>query len=445
KGNFLNLFSRFKQKYFESLEIKKITHNLSWLILDRIFRLLVGVFLGAWFARSLGPANFGVWNYAIAYSSLFGAIAALGLDSIVIRELLRHPLEKNKILGSAFVLKLVAGLLTFLSVFLIVLIFKKDEPLVSKLIIISSLVFIFQAFSVIDFYFQSQVLSKKVVWSQNLSFILMSVLKIYFLITKKGLVLFGIATAAEALLTSGFLIYAYYSNSFSIRDWRFSWELSKNLLKDSWLLTFSSLAVMVYMKIDQIMISNISGATEAGIYSAAVKISELWYFVPVALVSSVYPSIIESKKVSESLYYSRLQKLYNLMAIIGFAVAIVVTLFKSIIINLLYGPSYHASSDILAVHIWAGVSVCLGVASSSWLLVENLQKYSFINTVLGAVFNVLLNLILIPKMGAMGAALATTISYFISVFAVLLFKETRKTGGMLLSALTLNRLKISFR
>jgi len=188
---------------------------------------------------------------------------------------------------------------------------------------------------------------------------------------------------------------------------------------------------MIYMKIDQIMLGQMIGDEAVGLYSAATRISEVWYFIPMAIVASVFPAILESKKRSEDEYYERLQKLYDLMAMISVGVALAMTFLSMLIVTSLFGEAYSEAGPVLAIHVWAAVFVFLGVASSQWFLAENLQILSFQRTALGAVVNVILNLWLIPLYGVVGAALATV---FAQATASLFFdgiqKKTRRMFWM---------------
>jgi O-antigen/teichoic acid export membrane protein len=180
------------------------------------------------------------------------------------------------------------------------------------------------------------------------------------------------------------------------------------------------------MRIDQIMIKEMLGKREVGLYSAAVRLSEAWYFIPIIITSSLFPSVVNAKKVSESLYYSRIQHLYSFMFLLSFSIALLMTFLSDWMMVLLYGEAYREAGQVLMINIWAGVFVFLGVASSKWFLSEGLQNLLTVNTVIGAIVNVILNFILIPKYGICGAAIATVISQSIaSYFMNFLFSETR--------------------
>ena len=180
------------------------------------------------------------------------------------------------------------------------------------------------------------------------------------------------------------------------------------------------------------------GDAEVGVYAAAVRISEVWYFIPTAIVSSVAPTLITARKTDTALYRRRMQQLLGMMALLGYGVAIAVTLFSRPMIGLFYGVEYADAGPTLAVHIWAGLFVCLGVAQSAWLLNEGHTRVGLVNTIVGALVNVGLNFLLIPQFGAIGAAIATLVSYSVAVFALCFFyAPTRPIGLMIFRALAL--------
>ena len=382
---------------------KKYFYNTSWLMLG---------FIGIWVARYLGPKEFGVLNYATSFVALFSVIRKLGLDGIVVRELVKAPEKANEILGSAFGLKLLGffALLIILSSAL----YLSDESLYTKSIIfVIALSTMMQSFNVLDFYFQSQVKSKFVAFANLFSLVISSISQMVLVFCRAKLIFFaGVILLYSFTLALG-LIYFYQSKkNGSIKLWQFKFNIMKSLLRDSWPLILSGLVISIYMSIDQVMINHMLGVEEVGQFAAAVRISTVWYFVPVIISSSLFPAIINAKKVSEELYYIRLQRLYDLMVWMGIAIALPMTFLSDWVVNLLYGEQYSQAGGVLMIHIWAGVFVALGVASSRWLLTENLQMLSFWRTFNGVVINIMLNFILIPKYGIQGAAIATSLSYF---------------------------------
>jgi PST family polysaccharide transporter len=406
-------------------DLQAIVGNMGWLFVDKFLRMGLGLFVGAWVARYLGPEQFGLLNYSIAFTALFGPFATLGLDGIVVRQLVKYPDRQNELMGSAFALKLLGSAITLLSCLLVIVLMHGRESLTIWLVAISAAGFIFQSINVIDFYFQAKVQSRYTVFAANGAFVLLTLVKIALLIKAAPLVAFAWAGLGEIALTSVFLVAAYQTNNRNMRDWRYDKEVARELLRDSWPLLFAGLAVMLYMRLDVVMLQQMAGDREVGVYAAATRISEVWYFLPTVVVASVSPSIIKVHGTDSRLYLARLQRLYFLMVWLAIGLSLPLSLASGWIVRLLYGVQFREAGPVLAVHLWASVAVFLGVASSQYLLVEQLQKISFYRTLIGVLCNIILNLILIPKLGAMGAAIATVVSYFLATFAIVLFRSSR--------------------
>ncbi|MDR3491374.1 MAG: flippase, partial [Gammaproteobacteria bacterium] len=220
----------------------------------------------------------------------------------------------------------------------------------------------------------------------------------------------------------------------------FDLDTAKMMLRNSWPLILSGIAISLYMRIDQIMIKEMLDEKAVGLYSSAVRLSEAWYFVPVIVTSSLFPAIVNAKKISEDLYNKRLQRLYLIMIYTAVGIALPVTLMAKTIVVTLYGIHYQDAGLVLSIHIWAGVFVGLGVANGPWFLSENLQKLATINTLMGAAVNVVLNYFFIPIYGIEGVAFATFISYGVAAYlALFMHKKTRVQFYKITSALLPHR------
>jgi len=395
----------------------KYFKNTSWLFAEKILRMIVGLFVGVWVARYLGPEKYGMLSYAQAFVGIFSAIATLGLNGIVVRELVKYSQKESELLGTAFILKLFGAVLTLLVLYIVIQ-FTSNDNLTNSLIFIIASATIFQAFNVIDFYFQAKVMSKYVVFANSTSLLLSSIVKIVLILNQAPLIYFAFIVLFDSIVLAIGYIYWYFKikREFFIKKINFSFDLAKSLLKDSWPLILSGIVISIYMKIDQVMIKEMLDSEAVGNYAVAVRLSEIWYFIPMVITSSLFPAIVNAKKISEELYYKRLQKLYDLMVWIAISIAIPITFLSDWIVNLLYGIQYSESADVLKVHIWAGVFVFLGVASGKWFLSENLQKLAFYRTLFGAIINIILNFIMIPKYGIIGASIATLISQMVASY-----------------------------
>jgi PST family polysaccharide transporter len=278
------------------------------------------------------------------------------------------------------------------------------------------------------------VQSRYTVWIENGVFLFMAAIKVAMILSKANLLAFVWMSLVEAVLVAIGLVLIYVSKGGGLYACHPSIERVKTLLRDSWPLLLAGLAVTIYMRVDMLMLDEMVGSREVGIYAAATRVSEIWYFLPAVIVSSVSPSIIKCHSSDGGLYINRMRHLYFIMVWLAIALSLPLSLLSDHIIITLFGQEFKDAAPVLAIHLWASVAVFLGMASSQHLLVEQLQKISFFRTLIGLLCNVVLNYLLIPSMGAKGAAIATVISYFIATFSLALFKATRNHTLYLLLA-----------
>lgn len=413
-----------KTEFFQGF--KKYTINTGYLFIEKIARTIVTLTIWAFVIRYLGPKQFGLFSYALSFVFLFNILSDLGLDSVVIRELVKDTEQKETILGSVFLLKFIGAAIAIFTIIVVTRILS-IEYYTKIIIIVMSMRMIFRAFNNIDFYFQSRILSKYTVYSQVIALVITSILCLAFIQLRKPLIYFACVVVVESAIISTGLVISYIFGGQKIFSWRFNLVTMQKLLKDSWPVIFSGLAISVYMRIDQIMIKQMLGMEWTGYYSAAVRVSEVFYFVPIVIAGSLFPAIVNAKAKSETLYYNRLQALFIMLSWTALAISLCISMLAFPLIQVLFGQKYLRSAGVLSIHVWAGIFVFLGVAGGKWAINENLQFFIMIYAVLGAIVNIILNLILLPIFSIRGAAFATIISYFIAaVLGNLLSKKTRK-------------------
>ena len=403
----------------------RVLHNIGWLIVDRVVRMGFGVLIGVWIARYLGPSQFGDFNFAISFVALFGTVASLGLDAIIVREVLRNPIAIPEILGTGLALRLGAA---FVAIFLAlgtIMVVRPNNAV--SLILVGSLSvgLIFQSFDIIDFYFQAEIKSKLTVLAKNIAFLVTVFIRFFLISIEAPLWAFAAVQVLEIALGAAGLVIVYTSSGGRLKLWNSTRRRALYLLSESWPVMLSGVAIMLYMRIDMIMLTLMKGDAAAGIYAAATRVSEVWYFVPIAIVSSVSPAIIKSKSDRE-IYNKRIQRLFSFMSLISILISIVVGSSSRWIIEILYNKDYISAAEILRIHIWACIFVFLGSAQTPWNVSENLLKLGFYRTLCGAIVNILLNIFLIPKYSGVGAAIATLFSYSIATFFSNLFNETTR-------------------
>lgn len=410
-----------------SAELRKIVANTGWLFADKILRMGVGLFVSVWVARYLGVEQFGTLNFASAFVTLFSTLSTLGLPSLVIRTLTHDPEKRNEILGTTFCLQLLGGMAGLALSVATIFLFRRQDPLTVSLVAILGSVGIFQAFDTIDLWFQSQVQSRYTVAAKNTAFLIFATVKVGLIHLGAPLIAFALATVAEVAVGAIGLVAVYHFQKYSVGKWRWNSLIARDLLNESWPLILSGLAILVYYRIDQLMLGQMLGDAAVGLYSSATRISEMPYFIATAITSSVTPSLFSTKRTNEINYCHKFGKLMAALVAISAVIAILISSFSNEIINIVFGESYAESSQILAIHTWALVFVFLGVGSAPWYIAEGLTTTPVIMALLGTVTNVALNLILIPRYAGVGAAMATCISYGLAAFlGNALLKRTRK-------------------
>lgn len=403
----------------------KYFKNTAWLLIEKSLRIIEAFFIGIWIARYLGPQDFGILSYSQSFVYIFAAFAALGLDQIVVKELVKNPEKRDEILGTTLGLRLLGFVLMFTIIYTTLQLTESNASIQAIILIIATSI-LFQSFNGIDFHFQSKVLSKYVVFTNVIVVVTMGIAKIVLILNNASLMSFAYVFASETFLTALGFILAYTYNKFDITKWKFRLKVAKKLLKQSWFLILGSIAASLYMKIDQVMIKEIMDEKAVGIYSVAVRLSGIWLFVTVAITQSVFPALVETRKRDRQLFLDRLQLLYNLLVKISMVVSILYVIFADYFVVVLFGIEYADSVQVVVIYIWSIVFVFLSNGSWGFYLNENLEKFSSIRLIIGAIINIILNIYFIKIYGLLGAAYATIISYSISGYLVnFIFKKTR--------------------
>lgn len=425
---------------FDQQAFEKYFKNTGWLMLARVGGLAIKVIITN-FALSnyLGPERFGILNYPMAIVTFFMAIATVGLDGFVTRELLNHPEKKNVLLGTSFWMRMIAGIATLPLVYVVYHIINNHKHLDTPFnyVLIVAFVSVIQSVNIIDSFFQSQVKGKYIMYVQVAGNVASAIIKLVFIILKLSLIWFVYSLLFDAVLIAAGYILIYRQTNNSLVNWKYDGKVAAYLFKHSWPLAFSAILVSLYMKIDQVMIPVYLKTTDLGIYSTVASLSESWYFIPVAIVASVFPAIMNAKKTDMARYRVRLQNMYDLMVIISLSIAIVMSFGSSIIYHIVYKPEFWPGATVLAVHVWAGVFVFLGSASGQYLIAEGYTKLSMVRTGVGAIVNIILNIYFLPAYGILGAAYATLAAYFVATFFIVLIPKTREQGLLMFKSLFL--------
>lgn len=413
----------------------RIASNFGWLMGERGVTLLLSLVVNVWVARYLGPDLFGTFNYVLAFVALFGSFAYLGISGIAVRDLVETPEKRHEILGTVFVLKLFGALTAALAIAVFAW-WKVEDPSDRVLIAILSVGMLFESLAIITFWYEARVEGRFKASASITSSVVGAALKCGLVLLHAPLVGFVLATVVQQALNTLLLYRSFLARGESVREWRFDGHRARSLLSRSWPLLFASIGSTIYLKIDVMMLEHMVGSVEVGIYAVAARLSEVWYFIPTALAGSLFPSIIAYRKLSPEQYQARMQRVYRIMVIASLGIAVPVTLLARPLISILYGAEYGASASILMIHIWTCPAVFMGAVLARWIISENLYMISLTRQAAAAIANVVLNLFLIPRYGAIGAAVATLLSYTVGSYLFCFTdRRTFTTGVMMTRAL----------
>jgi PST family polysaccharide transporter len=391
--------------------LQQIVGNSGWLLLDRVVRSGVTFVIIVWLARYLGPQQFGLYNYVLAFVAICAALATFGLDDIVVRELVHSPSERDEILGTAFVLKLLGGTISFITAITVIRLLRPGDDSMLLMVGVLAAGSFFLALDVVDYWFRSAVQSKYTVIARVMSSVILNLAKTGLILLKAPVLVFIIATFVEVALAGVLLAVMYKAHVGKIFTWYATRNRAVSLLKTSWPLFFATMVVMIHMKIDQVMIGEMLGEQKVGIYSAAVRLVEMWYIVPAIIASSIFPALYRLKHENPERYVQRTQQFLDSMVIVSVVAGVLILILAEWLVAFIYGGEYQGAVGVLRVYIWGSVFAFLMIATSSYLIAENKTIFALFRNVLGMLVNVTLNWLLIPVFGIMGSAYATLITY----------------------------------
>ena len=421
----------------------KYFRNTSWLFVDKVVRLGAVLITSIFVTRYLGPELFGQLNYACAFVGSFFALTAMGLDDILIRDIVRRPDRRDQLMGTAAAIKLGGAVVLFITVMTLAFAKNMDTTTIMMVFLIASAEFL-KPLVVVEQYFYSQVKGRTAAQVNMIAVIIASLFRLGLIVVHAPLVWFAWAYIIEMGASAiGFLI-AYRREGSTWKNWRYSKETALYLLRQSWPLVIYGLALYVQAKIDQVMIGDILKHTlgekgaleEVGQYSAALKMIEALGFVPGIVVASLAPAITRARATDRKLYEDRLVNQYRLMFILFLLVSVPLFFIAEPVMVLLFGEKFRMAGYLLSLFAIRLFFTNMGVAKSSFITNESMFKYSLVTAVVGATLNITLNYLLIPTYQSIGAIWAMIGSFFVSIFLVdLFFKEARPNFGWMMKGI----------
>lgn len=408
-----------RQRLTGRVELQKIIANTGWIFADRVIQIIVNLFAGVWVARYLGPEQRGVMLYAIAFVELFLPLSTMGLGGILVRELVREPEAKNILMGTVFTVQILGYVLLLPCIISSVMVLRSGDVRVQQAVLILALGYLFATSRVFEFWFRSQLQSKYTAWAMNLVGFVVAGFKILLILIGAPLMTFVTLAALQVAFGFASQLFFYLRIGERIRAWRFSLARAKALVRDSWPLALSLLATDMYMRIDSVMLGQLADDRAVGIYGEAARLAQTWYFIPFAIASSVYPTLVRARQTQATeCYHQRVQSFFDVLAAIGYIFAIPAALAAPALISALYGPDYTETGTVLSIYVWTFIFVSLRYGMNHWLMVENMTRLTMWAAILGAIVNIALNVWMIPLYGVTGAAWATLIASAVSVYLV---------------------------
>lgn len=389
-----------------------------------------GVFVGILVAKHLGPELFGRFSYVMALLALVSVVTRMGLDPVVVRNVVNDKLHGDRYITAALSIRLIASAIILIPVVFVALFYDSNETFIFLSIVMSGL--LFQSFDVFAFYYEAHVQSKLISICKIIQLILSAALKFYLVIEDFDLLYFFMSVLIDALLLCLLYIYLYFKYSNYSLCWS-DFEINvKSMLRDTWPLMVTGLSLILFSQTDKIMINHLIGEYEVGIYSAGARFSEAMSFIPAVLAAALFPAILNARSSDLNLYNSRLKKFYFLMTWMGIILMFALIAMSSFLMKL-YGDKYSDGQIILMIHSISLIFVFQWTARGRWVIAENLQKLTFYYIAFGAVLNFFLNYYLIGIFGIVGAAVSTVVSQFlIALILPLFFKPMRESTKFLL-------------
>lgn len=394
---------------------KNIAKNIYWATLGKVVGMLAQLFVGILVARYLGPEQYGLMNYVISYVAIFEVVSEFGLSNIEIRELSSKKDDRNKILGSAFAVRLFFTIIAYLTLSISLILYKAD-PFTTKMILIYGLYIFSKCFTIIRNYFTSIIMNEYVVKTEIFRTFLGASIKIILLLMHAPLACFILAVAFDGIIVSSGYIFNYHQKVGKIRKWTFEKKEAIYLAKEGFPLLLSSAAIIIYNKIDQVMIGNMLNNSHVGYYATAEKFLTLILFIPQILVQTVTPILVKKYEIDYSSYLNMRLKFIGIVVWTAIIISFCVSICSYWLVYLTFGNTYILAVPVLSIISWKTVGNALSETSGQLIILERKQKWAVFRNLIGCILNVVLNLLLIPQLGIIGSAWVSLITIFISGF-----------------------------
>lgn len=417
------------------MKTKEVFNNAKWIIICKIVQSILQLIIGMISARYLGPSNYGLISYAGSIVAFAMPIMRLGLDAILVYQLVEEPEKEGEIMGTSFVLNTLMSILCIGGVagFASIVNFGETETII--VCVLYSVSIIFAALELTQYWFQYKLLSKYSSVIMLVAYLVVSAYKIFLLATQKSIYWFALSHSVEYGAIA-LLLFVFYFKKGGSRLTFSSSRVGKMLSKSKHYI-WAALMTVIIQNTDHVMITMMIGERENGYYTAAITCSIIAQFLFTAITDSFRPMILLHKKENEEMYERDVSRLYGITFYLSILQSIAFTIFAPIIVNIMYGAEYAASVPMLQIVTWYFAFSCMGVVRNIWLLAEKKQKYLPMINLSGVLLNIVMNAVMIPVWGACGAAFASFLTQmFMNLIFGFIFKPIRKNNSLLLKGIS---------
>lgn len=400
--------------------------NILWVLSDRVGRLLISFITGIIVARQLAPELYGVFNFSNALVGIISFLNIGAIESIVIWQLVKEPDAKEKILGSAFLLRLLGAIVTILTVIIVSSFLDRQPSIVSIIAPIIAGATLFNSIEVGEYWLRQILASRYCVISRQVALIIGSGWRIWAASSASPLLMLSCAVTLEAFLVG--LSLALSLHRFGVAPWHWRVERTRclDLFISAWPLLLATAAVGFYTRVGVIILGQWQGSREVGFFSVATIMTEATHALPLAIMASVNPILLAQRQLSEMNFTLSFSIWLRRLTWLGIGICLILFFIASPTLSLIVGYQYAGSIDVFKILIWSALFVFISIGSESWLISHNLQRYQLPKTLLAASVSIVLNLCLVKTLGAKGTAIATLFSYSVSAFwANAIFYNTR--------------------
>lgn len=398
--------------------IGKVVANITWLAFGNVITAMLAIVISLWMASHFGPHDYGMYAFVLSIVMLISPIADMGISSILVRELAQADHSEPVNMGSGFMIRLVStsivGAVTGLSVML----WFADDPLLRRYVYIGLITLVPRLLNIAEASLNARVQSRYAVIARLVATVSITLARVGGLLTNQPLELFIWLSILQAAIEGSVMFYYYQKHHGCVMRWYSSGTRCMQLIKASWPLLVSGISVSILVRFDQVMLQQYAGEAAVGQYSVALLFTEGPSFIPMIICTSVFPGLVQVRKINAALYIKRNQQFHNVVIWAGILMVLGINLLGPMVVRLLLGDVYEVSLAVLPILTGCTFMVAAAVVQSHYMMVEDIQWIGSVARVVGGALNILLNGLWIPRYGLAGAAYASLVSYLVIVLVI---------------------------